>query len=127
MHKLRPIAQGRRVPIFPILLCMLILVLASCGGGGTTPTANGTPTLASSQVLRFPNVGIEDSASLDPALGPDANTAQIVGMIYTGLVKLDQNLNVLPDQATWDISSDQKVYTFHLKSGITFSDGTPVT
>ncbi|OLB57531.1 MAG: hypothetical protein AUG45_05995 [Ktedonobacter sp. 13_1_20CM_3_54_15] len=77
--------------------------------------------------MRFPNVGISDSASLDPALGPDANTAQIVTMVYSGLVRSDVNLNVIPDQATWDVSSDNRVYTFHLKSGITFSDGTPVT
>ena len=119
----------RRLPITLLSLCAMLVVLAACGGGGgtTTPTANGTPALSSQQVLRFPNVGIADSASLDPALGPDANTAQIVSMIYSGLVKSDINLNVVPDQATWNVSPDNKVYTFHIKPGITFSDGTPVT
>jgi ABC-type oligopeptide transport system substrate-binding subunit len=104
-------------------------MLTACGGGTTTTTTNGTPSLLAKQVLRFPNVGIEDanSAFLDPAQGPDANTAQVASMIYSGLVKSDINLNVVPDQATWDVSPDNKVYTFHLKSGITFSDGTPVT
>src|SRR5207245_10437448 len=50
-----------------------------------------------------------------------------VGMIYTRMVKIDKNLNVVPDQATWVISPDHKVYTFTLKQGITFSNGTPVT
>ncbi len=50
-----------------------------------------------------------------------------VTMIYSGLVRLDQKLNVVPDQATWTISPDRKVYTFSLKPGITFSDGTPLT
>jgi len=79
--------------------------------------------------LRFPNVGISDanSAFLDPAQGPDSNTAQVASMIYSGLVKSDVNLNVVPDQATWDVSTDNKVYTFHLKPDIAFSDGTPVT
>ena len=87
------------------------------------PTTNATPTLSAKQALRFPNVGIEDanSAFLDPPQGPDANTAQVASMIYSGLVKSDINLNVVPDQATWDVSSDNKVYTFHLKPGITFS------
>ncbi len=107
-----------------LLFLALFLILAACGSGATTTT--GT-TLASKQVLRFPNVGIADSASLDPATGPDANTGEIVSMIYSGLVKTDVNLNVVPDQATWDVSSDNKVYTFHLKPGIKFSDGTPVT
>ncbi|MDQ2717704.1 MAG: peptide ABC transporter substrate-binding protein [Chloroflexota bacterium] len=106
---------------------MLLVILAACGGASTSPNASGTPVPASRQVLRFPNVGTRDIGDLDPALGPDANSALAVGMIYSGLVRSDKNLNVLPDQATWDVSSDNKVYTFHLKPGIAFSDGTPVT
>jgi oligopeptide transport system substrate-binding protein len=117
-----------RFPATLLLLSTLLIMLAACGGASTTtPTINGTPTLASSQVLTFPNVGTRDIGVLDPALGPDSNSAIAVGMIYTGLVKFDKNLNVMPDQATWVISPDNKVYTFNLKQGITFSDGTPVT
>ncbi len=117
-----------RFPTAILLLSSLLMILAACGGATTnTPTANGTPSLASSQVLTFPNVGTRDIGVLDPALGPDSNSALAVGMIYTGLVKFDKNLNVVPDQATWVISPDNKVYTFALKQGITFSNGTPVT
>ncbi len=117
------------IPATLLFISALLALLAACGGSTTTPptTGNGTPALASQQILRFPNVGISDSASLDPALGPDANTGQIVSMIYSGLVKSDINLNVVPDQATWDVSPDNKVFTFHIKPNITFSDGTPVT
>src|SRR6266568_7032454 len=117
------------IPATFLLLSALLALLAACGGSTTTPptTGNGTPALSSQQVLRFPNVGISDSASLDPALGPDANTGQIVSMLYSGLVRSDINLNVVPDQATWEVSADNKVFTFHIKPGITFSDGTPVT
>lgn len=117
----------RRVPASFVFLGILLLILAACGSSSTTPNGNGTSKLASKQVLRFPNVGTADAASLDPATGPDANTAQVVGMVYSGLVKSDFNLNVVPDQATWDASSNNTVYTFHLKPGIKFSDGTPVT
>src|SRR5436305_1212203 len=48
-------------------------------------------------------------------------------MIYSGLVRSDKDLNVVPDQATWRVSADGKTYTFTLRPGITFSDGTPVT
>jgi oligopeptide transport system substrate-binding protein len=117
-----------RFPTALLLLSSLLVILAACGGATTnTPTANGTSSLASSQVLTFPNVGTRDIGVIDPAQGPDANSALAVGMIYTGLVKFDKNLNVVPDQATWVISPDNKVYTFTLKPGITFSDGAPVT
>src|SRR5260221_7854648 len=102
--------------------------MASCAGSNVTVhTTNGTPTMASNQVLTFPNVGTQDIGVLDPAQGPDANSAIAVNMIYSGLVRFDENLNVVPDQATYSISSDNKTYTFILKPGITFSDGTPVT
>jgi len=112
------------------LVVIMLSILAACGNGGaasTTPTRGSAPKLAAKQILTFPNVGITDSSPLDPALVTDQNTDLIVNMIYSGLVKSDINLNVVPDQATWDVSDDNRVYTFHLKPGIVFSDGTPVT
>jgi ABC-type oligopeptide transport system substrate-binding subunit len=117
----------RRWPTACLFFAALLLVLTACGGGSNTPAANGSPANAPRQVLTFPNVGTTDIGFLDPALGPDANSAIAVGMVYSGLVKSDINLNVIPDQATWDISNNNTVYTFHIKPGITFSDGTPVT
>jgi oligopeptide transport system substrate-binding protein len=117
----------RRLPVLLSFLGILLMLLAACGQSSSNPPASGTPTLATDQTLILPNVGTRDIGFLDPALGPDANSALAVGMIYSGLVRSDKNLNVVPDQATWDISSDNKVYTFHLKPGIMFSDGTPIT
>src|SRR6266581_3398817 len=120
------ISLSRFLSLFLFLSAFLVL-LAACGGGTTPPSANGTPVLAARQVLTFPNVGTDDIGVLDPAQGPDANSSIAVGMIFSGLVRSDKDLNVIPDQATWQVSSDNKVYTFTLKSGVTFSDGTPVT
>ena len=128
MHNQFSMRRIKRFPTIIPLLSSLLIILAACGGAtSSTPPANGTPALATSQVVTFPNVGTRDIGVLDPAQGPDANSALAVGMIYTGLVKFDKNLNVVSDQATWVISPDNKVYTFTLKQGITFSDGTPVT
>lgn len=77
--------------------------------------------------MTFPNVGTSDISVMDPAQGPDSNSAVVANMVYSGLVRFDKNLNVVPDQATWTISPDRKTYTFTLKPGIMFSDGTPVT
>ena len=117
----RPHLQRR--PALLICLSLLVVILGACGG---SPQPTGT-NLAANQVLAFPNVGTTDVATMDPALGPDANSAVAVGMVYSGLVKFDKNQNVVPDQATWHISDDRKTYTFTLKPGIKFSDGTPVT
>jgi len=117
----------RRLPAIFLLLSGFLLILAACGGSTTNPPSQGTSALAADQTLILPNVGARDIGFFDPALGPSANDALALGMIFSGLVKSDKNLNVLPDQATWDISHNNTVYTFHLKPGITFSDGTPVT
>ncbi len=112
-----------------LFLSVLLIILSACGEGNTTDSnAKRAPALASSQVLIFPNAGTQDIGILDPALELDANSAIVVGMIYSGLVRFDKDLHIVPDQASsWTISPDNKTYTFRLKSGITFSDGTPVT
>ncbi|GCE18238.1 peptide ABC transporter substrate-binding protein [Dictyobacter kobayashii] len=119
---------ARRATLAFTFFSLFLTVLAACGGSNTgTTSAPQSTNLAQQQVLNFPNVGINDLAVFDPAQGPDGNSAQAVNMIYSGLVKNDQNLKTVPDQATWQISSDQKVYTFKLNPNVTFSDGTQVT
>jgi oligopeptide transport system substrate-binding protein len=118
----------RRLPVTLLLLSALLMMLAACAGKTSNPRTKAPPVLAPRQALTFPNVGTQDIGVLDPAQAPDANSALAVGMIYSGLVRLNKNLDVIPDQAqTWDISPDHKVYTFHLRSGIAFSDEAPVT
>jgi oligopeptide transport system substrate-binding protein len=109
-------------------LLFLAGVLVGCGGASNVSVVqSGALIPAPPQVLTFPDVGVTDITSLDPALGFDMNTSIVMNMLYSGLVRLDNNAQVIPDQATWKISPDGKVYTFILKPGITFSDGTPVT
>ncbi len=115
------------------IICLCCLIFCSSCGANTTPISNAaegslssTPSQMPQQVLTFPNVGTQDIDVLDPAQEPDANSVLAMQMIYSGLVRTDKNLNIIPDQASWEISHDKNVYTFHLRSNITFSDGTPV-
>ena len=51
-------------------------------------------------------------------------------MLYSGLVRNDPNgtAKVVPSLAEkWDVSKDGLTYTFHLRPGIKFSDGSPIT
>ena len=68
---------------------MFVFILVACGGSSiiiTTPGLTSTANLAASQVMTFPNVGTADIAVMDPAQGPDTNSAIAIGMIYTGLL-----------------------------------------
>lgn len=125
MHNRLFSQMSRSRLLTPLWLCLCMALLVACGGKAPTPTPIIKPPVR--QVLVLPNVGIQDFNTLDPAQGSDQNSLLAMNMLYSGLVRLDQNLNVTSDQATWTISPDRKVYTFHLRSGVTFSDGTPVT
>jgi peptide/nickel transport system substrate-binding protein/oligopeptide transport system substrate-binding protein len=72
--------------------------------------------------------GVSDLASLDPAKASDSQGFTVIGLLYGGLVHLDANLRVVPDLAdSWTVSSDGLTYTFKLREGTSFSDGTKIT
>ena len=86
-------------------------------GAGATPIRGG--------VFRMV---LEAPAALDPATVDSVYDALPVGQIFDGLVALDPGLNVIPALAdTWTISRDARVYTFHLRTGVRFHDGEPLT
>ncbi|HEX5466761.1 MAG TPA: peptide ABC transporter substrate-binding protein [Candidatus Limnocylindrales bacterium] len=64
----------------------------------------------------------------DPALAGDADTAQVLAQVDETLTSLDAASRVQPAlAASWTTSADARQVTFRLRSGLTFSDGTPLT
>jgi oligopeptide transport system substrate-binding protein len=75
-------------------------------------------------VLRLWDVG---PLKLDPAISADMSSHLYVMQIFSGLVRLDQELNIVPDIAeSWEPSSDGKTYTFYLRQGVKFHSGREV-
>ena len=69
-----------------------------------------------------------DPASLDPHKLSGDWENRIAGDIFEGLVTEDINADTIAGQAeSWTISDDGLVYTFKLRDGISWTDGTPVT
>src|SRR5690606_13492205 len=70
---------------------------------------------------------IAEPQSLDPQVSTAANDFRITTNIFEGLVRFKEGtLEVEPALATdWTISDDGLVYTFTLREGVTFHDGTP--
>jgi oligopeptide transport system substrate-binding protein len=65
-----------------------------------------------------------DVSSLDPALAFDTISGPFLLMLYEGLVEYGDGLNVVPCLAKdWNISEDHRIYTFHLRPGVRFSNG----
>jgi peptide/nickel transport system substrate-binding protein len=73
--------------------------------------------------------GLGQIPTLDPGqvtLGIVAG--ELLANLFSGLVQFDEELNIVPDLAeTWEVSEDGLEYTFHLRSGLKFHNGDPLT
>ena len=82
--------------------------------------------LAESQVLRIGN-GTEPQ-TLDPQISENVQDSHLERDLYEGLVIIDKDGKVAPGQAeSWTASPDGLIYTFKLRAGLKWSDGTPLT
>lgn len=71
---------------------------------------------------------IGEASTLIPLLATDASSHAVAGQIYNGLVKYDKNLNIIGDLAeSFDISQNGLNITFHLRHGVKWHDGAPLT
>ncbi|MBA2396982.1 MAG: peptide ABC transporter substrate-binding protein, partial [Ktedonobacteraceae bacterium] len=123
--------SGKKFAIrfLPILFATIMLITAACGGStsptSSTPASQAAP--ASKQNVRIP-IGATDFSTLDPALVQSATDAETIQTIFTGLVSLNDKVQVVDQLAqSHQISSDGLTYTFTLRPGLKFSDGTPLT
>ena len=101
------------------------MVLVACGGGGGSNTNSGT--LASDQTLTFPI--LSDFGTLDPAIADAETDTEISQNMFDGLVKFNNNLDIVPDLATSvpQPSGDGLTYVFNLRKDVTFSNGDKFT
>src|SRR6266487_478239 len=111
-------------------LCLISFLLASCSlfGGNTPPKLSLVKAPAKKQIYTIPETGVTDFATLDPALTHDPTSTSAIQMIDTGLVQLDDKLQIRPQLAlSWSQGSDGMTWTFHLRPHLKFSDGLPLT
>jgi oligopeptide transport system substrate-binding protein len=68
-----------------------------------------------------------DPLTLDPAISGEVTSHQYVTQIFSGLVRLDDNLEPAPDIAErWEVGNDGRTYTFFLRRDVRFHDGRDV-
>jgi peptide/nickel transport system substrate-binding protein len=97
--------------------------VSACGSSNTTSNTGGTATVL---------MGTAPD-SLDPALGASLQSAEATWLTYTGLVTYahasgQAGTKLIPGlaQSLPKVSSDGRTYTFNLRKGLVYSDGTPV-
>lgn len=118
----------KRLSVFVAGILLTSSLLAACSGAKTEPS--GDPSAPQGQqaeyldTIRFSSSA--DAASLDPHDVADNTSDNVTMMIYDRLVKRDEKMNIVPDLAEkWSVSEDGLTWTFQLRSGVKFHDGTP--
>jgi peptide/nickel transport system substrate-binding protein len=95
---------------------------SSGAGGGSAPPTNGVLTLGLHGDIGQPP---------DPDIYYANNGVAIIQNVYEGLVKYKDSadtVQIAPSLATsWSVNKNNTVYTFQLRHGVTFHDGTPLT
>jgi len=101
-----------RIAFLSLIFVLLLVTFTGCSWWGGEDT------------LRLWDTG---PVTLDPAISADMSSHLYVTQIFSGLVRLDHELNIVPDIAeNWELSSDNKTYIFHLRQGVKFHNGRDV-
>ena len=117
MRKTKAPLKLRKGILSALVFTLLAVALIGCGSGDKAEKA-------SSITIGIP----QDIDSLDPHIAEGAGTREVLFNIFEGLVKPDENGNLNPAVASEvNVSEDGKTYTFTLRDGIKFHDGTLVT
>ena len=107
-----------------LLLLVAALALAMGGCGGDDEESTGGDGGESGGTLVF--AGASDPVALDGALVSDGESIRVITQIFETLIGLKPGTTELePSLATeWEVNDDATVFTFTLREGVKFHDGT---
>ena len=91
-----------------------------------TPVTGTNPFTEDDEVV---TIAVKDPATLDPMLIGDPGSTLVARQLYDGLTRWDaRKRKVVPAVAqSWTVAAKGTKFTFKLREGLTFHDGTPVT
>jgi len=126
--------------MFVVLLTTLALLLSACGGGQAPETSEAPDNAAAqpeattapveaptpSAILKVGWAGSPDTLNPGTAVLSEAYT--LFELVYDSMYQLNLDGTYTPELAeSVDVSDDGTVWTFHIRDGFTFHDGTPLT
>lgn len=100
------------------VLCIksfLVLFLAGCGRHNTSDPSSLTFLIES------------NPTNLDPRFATDSQSQKIDALLFSSLLERDDQMNFHGDLADSWSAPDPLTYTFHLRAGVHFHDGRPLT
>jgi peptide/nickel transport system substrate-binding protein len=130
-----PVSRPLDVPqinLRQLHLLLLVVLLTACTKVQTSMGGHVTNPWTVHGVLRVGSY--EDLNTLNPVLSDQQWVTDVAQMVYSGLIDHDDKANPIPDvalrvpsQENGGISRDGKTVTYHLRKGVKFSDGVPLT
>ncbi|CAN5625095.1 ABC transporter substrate-binding protein [soil metagenome] len=123
-----------------VALLALVLIVAACSSDDepvaddsetTTPgddePTDGEPVEGGTFVVGL-GAQLPAQGTLNPAVSTQGGMQQAAGLLFSGLVEIDENAEPVPELATeWEILDDGATYVFTLAEDVVFHDGEPLT
>ena len=107
-----------------LLICSLLVFFLPSAVSQSAPGIVPTPAPVAEGGLNLYGI---DPLTLDPAVAAEMTSHGYITQIFSGLVRLDDNLEPTSDIARkWEVSDDGKTYTFYLRQNARFHDGREV-
>ncbi len=107
----------------------IIYILLSAALLGVLLVASCKPALEAPTILPEGKLNLYgiDPYTLDPALSGEMTSHEYIVQLFSGLVRLGDNMETAPDIAQrWELSDDGRTYTFYLRKEVRFHDGREV-
>ncbi|MCZ0727910.1 ABC transporter substrate-binding protein [Mycolicibacterium iranicum] len=104
-----------------LVMCALVTFVSGCSTGERVDLGDGAGDSLIAAIAGEPD-------QLDPHKTSAYFSFEVLENVFDTLVEPDANLQMQPALAeSWEVSSDQLTWTFRLRPGVTFHDGTPLT
>lgn len=103
------------------VIASLVFALLACSTGEKVDLGDGASGRLVAAIAGEPD-------QLDPSKTSAYFSFEVLENVYDTLVEPDANLAMRPALAeSWDVTPDQLTWTFHLRPGVKFHDGSPLT
>ncbi|HET7170168.1 MAG TPA: peptide ABC transporter substrate-binding protein [Gaiellales bacterium] len=114
------------IAAFAVLFVAASAVALATSGGSAGPTASGQPTVPVAR--RYVEGVLGHATNASPFGARSTADRELVALLFRGLVKLGPGQSIVGDLASsWDVDPSGNTWTFHLRPGLQWQDGQPLT